>query len=224
MLAKRGVVVEIGCGKGQLTIPLAVKMPGVHIIGVDSFKGSYRRSRGDLVTRLSKQRMRGQVKLEVSDWNRWFQTQPDSKYDAVISSEFLPELNSASLREFLVNCHRIIRSGGHTVHSFLSPQPRNLRQRRLVEADSDPKWTKTPPAEWFSPAPKRVMEFLKTAGFKQHKTARLRSGLVIRSLASKQTLREWAVRRSYWISHRTELEDEGLEVPDWIIIGAQKLG
>src|SRR5439155_12093057 len=39
MLSKqRGFLVEIGCGKGQLTIPLAERLPRCQIIGVDRFR------------------------------------------------------------------------------------------------------------------------------------------------------------------------------------------
>ena len=223
MLPRIGVVVEIGCGRGQLTIPLSEKMSRLQIVGVDRFKGPYSGSHAELLSALAIQGKRIGVKIVVSDYHSWLTSQPDSEYDAIVSSEFLPELDSASMRDFFVNCYRVIKYGGRTIHSFLSPEARNVRQRRLIEADSDPRWSKTPPVEWFSPDPKRVVEFLKTARFKRPRTARLRSGLLIRSLAAKQTLREWDVRRSYWISHRTELEDEGLEVPDWIIIGAKKL-
>jgi cyclopropane fatty-acyl-phospholipid synthase-like methyltransferase len=222
MLHKLGVLVEIGCGQGQLTIPLAEKVPHLQIIGVDKFKGPYSRSQTELLSALAGRGKKIGVKVVVSDYHSWLASQPDSKYDAIISSEFLPEIDSKSMREFFVDCHRVLKPGGRTIHSFLSPEPQNAMQRRLIEADSDPRWTKTPPAEWFSPTPKLVLRYLRLAGFKKLRMIRMRSGLVIRSTAARKLLKDWDVRESYWRSNKGALEREGLEIPDWIIMGASK--
>ncbi len=224
MLPKqRGVLVEIGCGKGQLTIPLAERLSRCQIIGVDRFRGSYSQAQTELLATLASLGKNLAIKVIVSDYQAWLSNQQNSKYDAIISSEFLPEIDSRSMRGFFVESYRVLKAGGTTIHSFLSPRPRNARQGRLIEADSDPRWTKTPPAEWFSPPARRVLEYLRLAGFKRPMRARLRSGLVIRSTAAREVLKDWDVRQSYWKSHRKELEKEGLEIPDWIIIGAAKI-
>lgn len=221
-LPKQGVVVEIGCGKGQLTIPLSKRMPRVHFIGVDSFKGPYSDTRTVLSAILAERIGKTKIELVRSDYDSWLREEPDSKYDAIFSSEFLPEIDSKSMHSFLVECYRVLKPGGRTVHSFLSPTPRNRRQQRLIEADSNPRWTKTPPVEWFSPTEELVSKYLKLAGFTRLTTLMLRSDLLIRSLAAKELLRDWDIRRIYWKSHRTVLEKEGIEIPDWVIIGSTK--
>ncbi len=224
MLPKqRGVLVEIGCGKGQLTIPLAERLPRCQIIGVDRFREPYSQAQTELLSNLASLGKNLAIKVIVSDYQAWLRNQQNSKYDAIISSEFLPEIDSKSMRGFFVESYRVLKSGGTTIHSFLSPKPRNARQRRLIEADSDPRWTKTPPTEWFSPPPRLVLEYLRLAGFKRPMRARLRSGLVIRSTAARELLKDWDIRQSYWKSHRGTLEREGLEVPDWLIMGANKI-
>jgi cyclopropane fatty-acyl-phospholipid synthase-like methyltransferase len=223
MLPEQGVLVEIGCGRGQLTIPLAERILRWQIIGVDRFKGPYSDSRAELLSVLANRGRKIGIKVEVSDYSMWLASQADSKYDAIISSEFLPEIDSESTRDFLIDCYRVIKAGGRTFHSFLSPEPRNARQRRLIDADSNPRWTKTPPKEWFSPPPSKVREYLELAGFKRVRLTRLRSGLVIRSDAARELLKDWDIRQSYWKSHHRALEKEGLEVPDWIIISAAKI-
>jgi len=224
MLAKkRGVLVEIGCGKGQLTIPLAKRLPRCQIIGLDRFRGSYSSAQTELLSNLASLGKNLAIKVIVSDYQAWLSNQQNSKYDAIISSEFLPEIDSKSMRPLFVESYRVLKVGGTTIHSFLCPKPRNARQRRLIEADSDPRWTKTPPAEWFSPPPRRVLEYLKLAGFKRPRSIRLRSGVVIRSSAARKLLKDWDVRQSYWKFHREALEKEGLEIPDWLIVGAAKI-
>jgi len=224
MLSKqRGVLVEIGCGKGQLTIPLAEKLPRCQIIGVDRFRGTYSQAQTELLSNLASLGKNLAIKVIVSDYQAWLSNQQNSKYDTIISSEFLPEIDPKSMRSFLVESYRVLKSGGTTIHSFLSSKPRNARQRRLIEADSDPRWTKTPPVEWFSPPPSLVLDYLRLAGFKRPRRVRLRSGLVIRSNAARELLKDWDIRKSYWKSHRGTLEREGLEVPDWLIISANKI-
>jgi len=224
MLAKkRGVLVEIGCGKGQLTIPLAKRLPRCQIIGLDRFRGSYSSAQTELLSNLASLGKNLAIKVIVSDYQAWLSNQQNSKYDAIISSEFLPEIDSKSMGPLFVESYRVLKVGGTTIHSFLCPKPRNARQRRLIEADSDPRWTKTPPAEWFSPPPRRVLEYLKLAGFKRPRSIRLRSGVVIRSSAARKLLKDWDVRQSYWKFHREALEKEGLEIPDWLIVGAAKI-
>ena len=128
------------------------------------------------------------------------------------------------MRRFFAECYRVLRPGSITIHSFLSAQPTNRKQRRLLVADSDPKWTTTPPAEWFSPPDRLAIDYLKLAGFSRTRKHRLRSGLVIRSEAARALLKDWGVKRSYWVSHQEELEEEGLEIPDWIIIDGIRAG
>ena len=216
-------MVEIGCGRGQLTIPLAEKVPRLQIIGVDLFKGVYSRSRVELLSALRSHERRIGIKVVVGDYHAWLESQPESKYDAIISSEFLPEIDDRRMRDLFVDSYRVLKASGKTVHSFLSPRPRNARQRRLIEADSDPRWTKTPPIEWFSPAPNLVREYLKHAGFDRIRFVRLTSRLVIKSNASKQMLKDWGIRQTYWTRNRVALENEGLELPDWLIIKGTKI-
>ena len=217
-----GILVEIGCGKGQLTILLAERLSHYQIIGVDQFTGPYSTSRTELLSELAGRERKIGIKVIVSDYKTWLASQADSKYDAVISSEFLPEIDSKNMRIFFDECYRVLRPDGMTIHSFLSDRPRNVRQRRMIEADSDPRWTNTPPIEWFSPPDRLVFDCLKKAGFQRLRKLRLSSGLVFRSEAARLLLADWDVRQSYWRAHREELENSGLEIPDWLIISGVK--
>src|SRR5713101_2839223 len=140
----RGVLVEVGCGKGQLTIPLAKTAPGYRIIALDRYVGSYRRNQARIFSTIASNGLKRRIKVVVRDYTAWLTSQPNGKHDGIISSEFLPEITSKGMTGFFSQCHRILKPGGVTIHSFLSRQPRNDRQSRLIEADSDPRWTKTP--------------------------------------------------------------------------------
>ena len=138
------------CGKGQFTVPLLKRLPNCRI-AVDRFEGPYHSDRSDLAAAISRNKLRARVTIVKADYLDWMTAQVGEKYDAVVSNDFVAEIDSWGLRRFLSECHRILRPGGISVQSFLSPKPRNRRQRRLIEADSNPKWTKDPPLEWFSP-------------------------------------------------------------------------
>lgn len=217
-----GFLVEIGSGKGQFTVPFANMFPQYKIIALDRFKGAYSGNKAGLLSAIARNRLKRRIKVVATDYNDWLAAQTDSMCDGVISSEFLPEITSKQMVRFFDQCHRVTRLGGITVHSFLSPEPGNVRQKRLIEADSNPKWTKTPPLEWFSPPGEIVADYLRSAGFRKLRQTRLRSGLVVRSNAARQLLKQWDIRQTYWKLHSGMLERDGLEIPDWIIISGIK--
>ncbi len=175
-----------------------------------------------MLRNLQRERAGRRVQVTVSDYRSWLRTQSAGDYDAVVSSEFLPELNRAETHSFLQECYRILLPRGIVINSFLSPIPRNNRQRLLVEADSNPKWTKDPPKEWFSPTCEFVAKSLRQAGFSRVKTGRLKTGLIVRADAARSLLKSWDVRPSFWNRHRPVLEKQGLELPDSIITTANK--
>ena len=171
---------------------------------------------------LFRAKLKARVKVHIADYLDWLWEEFSDKYTGVISSEFLPEIDSYELSMFISECYRVLRPHGITVHSFLSPTPRNSRQRLLIEADTDPTWTKTPPREWFSPKPTLVASKLMRGGFLDVRVKRVRSNLITRAGAAKELLRSWDVRSSFWKTYNTRLVRGGLEIPDWLIISGLK--
>jgi len=217
-----GDIVEIGCGRGQLTIPLSKQIPLSKIVAVDRFQGPYRGDRQRLRTALQNEGLEDRVKLVHSDCWRWFENQSCSAHDVLISSELLAELDSAELRRFVAETYRVLRLGGLTVHSFLSPYGINPRQRRLITADSDPRWTKYPPKEWFSPSPELVRRKLLQAGFAKIRVHRVPSRIRFIGSAARILLRRWGVRQAFMKLNKEKLDEDGLEPPDWIVVEARK--
>ena len=219
-------VAEIGCGRGQLTIPLAKQAANVQLVLVDRFAdtktGSYSKSYKLLVSNLRKAKLKGRARIVVSDYLKWVTAQSDGTYDAVISTEFLPEIDSAEVRHFMQACYRLLKPRGVTIHSFLSPIPRNSRQRLMIIADSNPVWTRTPPKEWFSPRPERVIRELRNSGFQQIRRITIRSHLIIKADAAESSLKSWEVKASFYEAYKKQLNKSGLEIPDWIIFSGVK--
>jgi SAM-dependent methyltransferase len=220
--SRSGILAEIGCGEGQLTIPLAKLLPRHRFDVVDTFTGPYTGTLSQLNRALSRGRLTRRVKVHRADYLDWLWEEFSDMYVGVISSEFLPEIDSYELPMFLSECFRVVRPGGLTVHSFLSPIARNRRQRLMIEADSNPKWTKTPPKEWFSPKPTLVVSELRRAGFRKIQTENIESTLIIKGDAVGSFLHSWAVRKTFWKTYKSQLATEGLEVPDWIIVSGRK--
>ncbi len=217
-----GVLAEIGCGKGQLTVPLAKLLPHHRFHVVDKFSGAYSGTLNRLNHALSQARVQNRVRVHKVDYLNWQWDEFSDKYVGVISSEFLPEIDSYELSMFLSECYRVVKHGGLTVHSFLSATPRNDRQRLLIEADTNPKWTKAPPKEWFSPKPTFVVSKLIRTGFREVRVKTIKSNLIIKSNAAKELLRSWDVRSSFWKKYKARLVQTGLEIPDWLIVSGLK--
>jgi len=220
-------LVEIGCGSGQLTVPLMKQTPDSRFVLVDTFANSrtgfYSKKRYEaLVSNLRKSKLLARTRIVVSDCFKWSKREDDETYDAIISGEFLPEIDSVETSQFIQECYRLLKPRSVTVHSFLSPIPKNSRQKLLIQADSNPRWTSTPPKEWFSPKPGFVIKELSKSGFQRIRKVTIRSHLIVQADAAKSLLRSWEVKASFYETHKKLLNRRGLEIPDWVIISGIK--
>jgi ubiquinone/menaquinone biosynthesis C-methylase UbiE len=217
---KDGLIAEIGCGSRQLTIPLAQLATSAQFVLVDRFAnmihGAYSHNYKALVSNLRKAKLMRRARIVVSDYLKWLSRQDDATYGAVVSSEFLPEIDSGETRLFMQECYRVLKPRGAAAHSFLSPTARNPRQKLLIEPDSNPVWTQTPPKEWFSPKPELVTRELKESGFKRIRRITIRSHLIMKADTAKSLLT--STKASFYETQKKQLSKSGLEIPDWIIV------
>ncbi len=213
---RSGEIVEIGCGRGRLTIALARHLPSARIVAIDRFVGPYSHDRTRLEDGLIRARVLDRVHVVSSDGLVWLGRRR-SRIRALITGELLPELSVRQMERLFRRTFRTLEDGGRTVHAFLSPVARNQRQRLTIEADSDPRWTRHPPTEWFAPPPKAASTCLRAAGFEDVRVRLLPSRIQFRGPAIAHQLRTWGVRPSFDRAHRRELEG-GLELPDWILL------
>lgn len=99
------VVVELGCGTGALTIPIAERLPGSRVVGVD----------GDPEVLALAQAKPG------SDAIEWVETLADDveledgDADVVVTSLLLHHLPLANKRSTLAEARRILRPGGRLI-------------------------------------------------------------------------------------------------------------
>ena len=215
-------IVELGCGRGQLTIPLARVIPSSKIVAVDGFQGPYRAWKQRLKEAVESASLEDRVKVVASDCWRWFKKEPSSRHNVLVSSELLPEFDSEELKQFISESHRVLKPRGLTVNSFLSPHGSNPRQRLFIEADSNPRWTKHPPKQWFSPPPELVRRELRQAGFVKIRTRTVPNRTRFVGRAVSTSLLSWGVKRGFLKQYHKRLNEEGLESPDWIVVEATK--
>jgi cyclopropane fatty-acyl-phospholipid synthase-like methyltransferase len=223
-LGKKGRrIAEIGCGRGQLAIPLAKRAKNLQFVLVDRFVGTnYSKNYNALLRNLRKTTLMRRAHIAVSDYMKWITTQNDGTYEAVVSSEFIPEIDSDETHRFIQECYRVLKPKGVTIHSFLSPIPRNLGQKLLITADSNPLWTRTPPKEWFSPNPKLVIKELREAGFYHIRKTSLRAHLIMKGDAARSWLKGVEVKANFYETYKKVLIESGLDVPDWVIVSGAK--
>jgi cyclopropane fatty-acyl-phospholipid synthase-like methyltransferase len=112
-------IAEIGCGSGQLTIPLAKQASNLRFVLIDTFAntgtGSYSNRRYQaLVSNLKKSKLFRRVRIVTADYMEWIKKQDYEIYDAIISSEFLPEITSAEIRPFIRECYCMLMVRTHT--------------------------------------------------------------------------------------------------------------
>src|SRR6266568_4310436 len=86
------VILEAGCGKGQLTIPLISKLPrNVKMIAIDSSAGPYAGWLKELAKKLRTDGSEKRVRLIRSDARR-IKSVEDESVDVVVSNELLCDL------------------------------------------------------------------------------------------------------------------------------------
>src|SRR2546425_6663731 len=77
---RRGVLAEIGCGEGQLTIPLAKLLPRHRFSVVDAFTGAYSGTLDRLNQALFRAKLKSRVRVNVADYLDWLWEELSDRY------------------------------------------------------------------------------------------------------------------------------------------------
>ena len=93
-------ILEVGCGHGQLTVPLAEVLPEASITAIDLFHGVYSHDYAKLNSRLERAGLADRVRVIRGNALRWITTRRKTTFDVVLSSEFLPELTQRGMGQF----------------------------------------------------------------------------------------------------------------------------
>jgi hypothetical protein len=94
-------LIELGCGRGQLTVPLARAVPGADLLLADRFAPPYSADGDSLRREVPRWSVRRRVRVVVDDVRRPAALVGERNADAIISNELLPELTAPEIARLL---------------------------------------------------------------------------------------------------------------------------
>ncbi len=195
------VLLEPGCGKGQLTIPLLQRLPKhVHLVAVDSSAGPYSGWLEELRSLLKRGGFQARVRIVDADATRMTRVATGSM-DAVVSNELLcdltpePQLERA-VREF----SRVLRPGGVMVHGEWSSHLEDASQ--VFMAKHWPSWT-----------PDQLHSVMRRSGFGDILVTYFDTTIKFHCEAALEELRSWGASDKLLKRHDTSLRRFGIQLP-----------
>lgn len=215
-LNEASVILEAGCGRGQLTIPLAKKakeiMRDFEIIAFDASAGPYEHALDVLKEKVMKESLEKFIVTIEGDVRNMKAIDGES-VDVVISNELFCDLGREGLEKALDEFYRILKLDGQMAHGELSPVPENAAQKLLIEADSYSLETLTPEYEWFSPFSDEVAAIMHKVGFKEIMVKYFETRVRLSFSDGVKQLREWNINPAFIEKRVDDLKKHGLEFP-----------
>jgi ubiquinone/menaquinone biosynthesis C-methylase UbiE len=204
------VILEAGCGKGQLTIPLISKLPrNVRMIAIDSSAGPYTGWLKELAKKLRTEGFEKQVRLIRSDARR-IKGVEDESVDVVVSNELLCDLPyDSELVAALGEFYRILRPGGFMIHGEWSSSPAVEPQAFLVE-------------HWPSWTPDQLFAIMRNSGFHDFQVSYFGTTIHFGYENAIEELRGWGANETFLKRYDKLLKRDGIELPFEHIVQCQK--
>ncbi len=203
-------ILEAGCGKGQLTIPLLRRLPRhVEMTAVDSSRGPYSGWLDELGKTLRKTEFEKRVRLIRSDTKR-IKGVEDESFDILVSNELLCDLPyDSELEKALKEFYRILRPRGFMIHGEWSSSPAVDPQAFLVE-------------HWPSWTPDQLFAIMRKNGFHKFQVSYFGTTIHFGYENAIQELRSWGANQSFLKRYDKLLKREGIELPPEHIVQCQK--
>jgi ubiquinone/menaquinone biosynthesis C-methylase UbiE len=204
------VILEAGCGKGQLTTPLLRKLPrNTRMIAIDSAKGPYAGWLKELSQGLLTGGLEKRIRVIRSD-ARNIKEVKDSSIDVVVSNELLCDLPyDSQLGKALSEFHRILRPGGLMIHGEWSSSPAVEPQAFLVE-------------HWPSWTPDQLFAIMRKNGFHKFHVSYFGTTIHFGYENAIQELRSWGANETFLKRYDKLLKRDGIELPYEHIVQCEK--
>ena len=204
------VILEAGCGKGQLTIPLLRRLPReVNMIAIDSSKGPYADWLKELSHELRTAGLEKRVRVINSD-ARNIKEIEDSSVDIVVSNELLCDLPyDSQLEKALTEFYRILRPGGFMIHGEWSSSPTAEPQAFLVK-------------HWPSWTPDQLVSIMRKKGFHKFQVTYFETTIHFGYENALEELQTWGATEKFLRRNNEMLKREGIELPYEHIVQCEK--
>ncbi len=118
-------ILDMGCGAGMSTHPLAAAWPAAEIQAIDIAAPMlrYAHARSEAM----------QVPIQYSQQNAGRTNFADGSFDLVVSNLLLHEIPQSLTRQIIKECHRLLRPGGVMIHNDLVGWPTDPFQQFMAE-------------------------------------------------------------------------------------------
>ena len=203
-------LVEAGCGRGELTIPLLRTLPSsTGMILVDSWKGPYAGWLSELAGKLRRRGLDKRVRIVNSDVRQLKEVETES-VDGIVSNELICDLpRKAQLKKALEEFHRMLRTRGIMIHgewtSTPTPAPKALMIRH------SPSWT-----------PDQLFVLMRDAGFNSFHVTYFDTTIHLGYANAVEELRTWGWTDRMLKQNDKLLRKQGIELPFEHLISCKK--
>jgi ubiquinone/menaquinone biosynthesis C-methylase UbiE len=224
-LQKTNIVLEAGCGAGQLTVPFVKKLGQINrdfrYVAYDAFAGPYKDDLKDFKRMVREERLQKLVTV-IQGKVESIEMMEDESVDLIVSNELFPDLNRNSLGKTLREFHRILRLNGQMAHGELNPISENESQALLIEANAYSSETTQPPPEWFSPCSDEVSALMHKTGFKNIMVKYFETKVRMNYAEAMKQLRKWKIDPVFIDQRGDDIKRLGLVFPIEHVIFCKK--
>jgi ubiquinone/menaquinone biosynthesis C-methylase UbiE len=202
-------VLEAGCGRGELTMPLLRKLQSTRMIVVDSSKGPYAGWLNELAATLRRRGLERRVRVVDSDVRRLAEVD-DESVDGIVSNELVCDLpRKARLEKALREFYRVLRPGGIMVHGEWLSCPTSGPHKLMIR--HWPCWT-----------PDQLFVLMRDAGFHSFHVTYFDTTIHLGYENAVAELRTWGATDRMLKRYDRLLKQQGIELPFEHLIRCKK--
>jgi SAM-dependent methyltransferase len=208
------IILELGCGSGQLTLPLASKLEG-EIIAVDSSAENVEMLKKKLKTMGLEKR----VEARISDAKDLFFDK--GSIDSAISNFFFGWVDEIKADQIIKIINNALKDGGISLHSDFLPTAGTLAQAIAIE-QGRPENNLDPSVKWWTP--EEISEIVRKEGFDDIDVKYFDWDVRFDYQIAVEQLKRWGAKPEFISSKEEDLRKHGMELPISFIVTAGRWG